>query len=88
MKRGKGRAVCYVIVLVRNGIKFYFKREEMGEVGEDGEVLKESRGWFTPDLMDAKKFLDKTQAEIVCSSYVSACVEVIKASEVLMSDRK
>lgn len=85
---GKGRARCFVVVLVRNKIKFYFKREEMGEVGENGEILRESRGWFTPDLLEAKKFLDKTQAEIMCSSYEGARVETIKTGEVLKSDRK
>ena len=85
---GKGRAVCFVVVLIRGDIKLYFKREEVGEVGKDGEVIKESRGWFTPDLLEARKFLDKSQAEILCSGYTGARVETIKTGEVLKSDRK
>lgn len=85
---GKGRAVCFVVVLIRGGIKLYFKREEVGEIGENGEVIKESRGWFTPDLLEARKFLDKSLAEVLCSGFKGAHIETIKTGEILKSDRK
>ena len=82
MSRGKG-AICYVVVIRRNGYALYLKREEGGEINDMGEVLKEARGVFTPSLLDAIKFLDETRAEVSASAYSGAVVEAIKEREVL-----
>lgn len=84
MARNNKKPCCFVISLVRSGIKLYFVREEAGELDlKTGEVIKESRGWFSPDLLEAKKFLSKEQAQIICAGYKGASVEIIKTGEVL-----
>ena len=83
MAQSKGRAICFVVVIKRNGITFYLKREEQGEINEEGQVLKDARGVFSPSLLDAIKFLDPALAEVSASAYSGAVVETIKEGEVL-----
>lgn len=83
MAKNKDKAICFVVVIKRNGLTFYLKREEAGEVNEKGQVLKESVGVFSPSLIEAIKFQNMAQAEISCSAYSGAVVEIIKTGEVL-----
>ena len=66
-------ARCFVVSLVRGGIKFYFKRED----------LAKEAGVFSPDLLEAQKFLQKYEAEFFAEKYNGARVEIIKTGEVL-----
>ena len=84
MAKSNKKPCCFVVSLSRSGIRLYLVREEAGELDlKTGEVLKESIGWFSPDLLEAKKFLNKEQAQIVSASYEGAGVETIKTGEVL-----
>lgn len=66
-------ARCFVVSLVRGGIKFYFKRED----------LAKGAGVFSPDLLEAQKFLQKYEADFFAEKYEGARVEIIKTGEVL-----
>ena len=66
-------ARCFVVSLVRGGIKFYYKRED----------LAKGAGVFSPDLMEAQKFLKKYEADFFAEKYEGARVEIIKTGEVL-----
>lgn len=66
-------ARCFVVSLVRGGIRFYYKRED----------LNTGRGVFSPDLVEAQKFLKRYEAEFFASRFKGAGVEVIKTGEVL-----
>ena len=66
-------ARCFVVSLVRGGIKFYYKRED----------LAKGAGVFSPDLLEAQKFLQKYEAEFFADKYAGARVEIIKTGEVL-----
>ena len=66
-------ARCFVVSLVRGGIKFYFKRED----------LAKGAGVFSPDLLEAQKFLQKYEADFFAEKYRGAQVETIKTGEVL-----
>ena len=66
-------ARCFVVSLVRGGIKFYYKRED----------LAKGAGVFSPDLLEAQKFLKKFEADFFAEKYEGAGVEVIKTGEVL-----
>ena len=66
-------ARCFVVSLVRGGIKFYYKRED----------LAKGAGVFSPDLLEAQKFLKKYEAEFFAEKYAGALVEIIKTGEVL-----
>ena len=66
-------ARCFVVSLIRGGIKFYFKRED----------LAKGAGVFSPDLMEAQKFLQKYEADFFAEKYEGARVEIIKTGEVL-----
>ena len=66
-------ARCFVVSLVRGGIKFYFKRED----------LAKGAGVFSPDLLEAQKFLQKYEADFFAEKYRVAQVETIKTGEVL-----
>ena len=61
----------YVIAKMFNGEKCYFVKERNGT------------GSFFADVSMAKKFLDKTLAEIWASGYEDATVEIVKEGEVL-----
>ena len=49
-------AKCFVVSLMRGGIKFYYKRED----------LKKDCGVFSPDLLDARKFTKLFEARFFC----------------------
>lgn len=66
-------ARCFVVSLVRGGIKFYFKREDEPK----------GAGVFTPDLLEAQKFLKEYEAQFFAERFEGAGVEVIKTGEVL-----
>lgn len=66
-------ARCFVVSLVRGGIKFYYKRED----------LAKGAGVFSPDLLEAQKFLQKYEADFFAEKYEGARVEIIKTGEVL-----
>ena len=72
MPKYKG-AKCFVVSLTRGGIKFYFKREDQAK----------GAGVFTPDLLEAQKFLKEYEARYFAYLYEGAGVEVIKTGEVL-----
>lgn len=67
------KPVCYVVAIVRNGIKFYFKREDQTK----------GAGVFTPDLLEAQKFLKEYEARYFAERFEVAQVEIIKTGEVL-----
>lgn len=62
----------YVISKFFNEIKHYLVREDNG-----------GNGIFSPDVKDAKKFLDLTMAKIWASGYEDSAIEIIKEGEVL-----
>ena len=71
----------YVVTLHEGGKKLYFERQHARIVQEGGLVANEPIGVFTPDLIDAKKFLDRSQAEWCASYFEGAGVECIKEGE-------
>ena len=66
-------ARCFVVSLMRGGIKFYFKREDEPK----------GAGVFTPDLLEAQKFLRDYEAQFFAERFEGAQVEIIKTGEVL-----
>ena len=72
MPKYKG-AKCFIVSLTRGGIKFYFKREDQAK----------GAGVFTPDLLEAQKFLKEYEARYFADRFDGAGVEVIKTGEVL-----
>ena len=66
-------AKCFVVSLMRGGIKFYYKRED----------LKKDCGVFSPDLLDARKFTKLFEARFFADRFSGAVVETIKTGEVL-----
>ena len=71
MPRYKG-AKCFIVSLTRGGIKFYFKREDQAK----------GAGVFTPDLLEAQKFLKEYEAQFFAERFNGAQVEIIKTGEV------
>ena len=81
---GKGRAICFVVVLMHEGKKYYFESEEVGLIDpKTHETIREPQGFFCDNLIKAQKYLDKWRAEMVASAYEGARVETIKTGEVL-----
>ena len=66
-------ARCFVVSLVRGGIKFYYKRDD----------LAKDCGVFSPDLLDARKFIKRYEAQFFADRFEGAQVETIKTGEVL-----
>ena len=66
-------ARCFVVSLMRGGIKFYYKRED----------LAKGCGVFSPDLVEARKFTKRFEADFFAECFEGAQVEVIKTGEVL-----
>ncbi|MBO7714583.1 MAG: hypothetical protein J6S85_13485 [Methanobrevibacter sp.] len=66
-------ARCFVVSLIRGGIKFYFKREDEPK----------GAGVFSPDLLEAQKFLKEYEAKFFAERFTGAQVEIIKTGEVL-----
>ena len=61
------KAICYVIVLIVDGKKYYLESEDN----------------FCDNLIYASKWLEKWRAEIVAKDIEGARVETIKTGEVL-----
>lgn len=81
---GKGRAICFVVVLMHEGKKYYFESEEVGLIDpKTHKTTREPQGFFCDNLVKAQKYLDKWRAEMVASAYEGATVELIKTGEVL-----
>ena len=81
---GKGRAICYVVVILHEGKKYYFESESVGLIDpKTHETTREPEGHFCDNLIEAQKYLEKWRAEMVASAYEGARVEVIKEGEVL-----
>lgn len=68
---------AFVITMMIHEEAHFLVREEIDK------ITKEPVGIFSRDLMDAKKFLSKEQAEIWASGYQGARVERITEGEVL-----
>lgn len=66
-------ARCFVVSLMREGIKFYYKRED----------LSKDCGVFSPDLLEARKFVKRYEANFFAERFKGAQVEIIKTGEVL-----
>lgn len=71
----------YVVTLHERDKKLYYERQHARIVQEGDLVANEPIGVFTPDLIDAKKFLDRSQAEWCASYFEGAGVESIKEGE-------
>ena len=81
---GKGKPICWVVVLVHDGHKYYFESEEVGLIDpKTHETMREPQGFFCDNLIKAQKYLDKWRAEMVASAYEGSRVEAIKTGEVL-----
>ena len=72
MPKYKG-AKYFIVSLTRGGLKLYFKRTDEAK----------GAGVFTPDLLEAQKFMQKYEADFFASCYEGAQVEIIKTGEVL-----
>ena len=72
----------YVITIMQDGVKLYFESEECGLLDPTTKAtIREARGYFSPDLKDAQKYLDKWRAEMVASAYAGSTIETIKDVE-------
>ena len=79
---GKGRAVCFVVVIIHEGKRLYLAHLE--EKGQEGTPpLPTFEGLFIPSLIGAKKFLKRYDAEFFARQFEGARVETIKTGEVL-----
>ena len=72
MPKYKG-AKCFIVSIIRAGIKFYFKREDEAK----------GAGVFSPDLLEAQKFMQEYEAKFFADRFEGAQVEIIKTGEVL-----
>ena len=61
------KAICFVVVLIVESKKYYFERHN----------------YFCDNLIHAKKFLLRSEAEQIRVQYEGALVETIKTGEVL-----
>lgn len=76
------KRVYVVSVKLQEGRKLYFVREEMDTTKAiDIVLMSASKGIFSFDLKDAKKFLDYNQALWTASYFGGAGVESIKEGE-------
>ena len=74
----------YVITVMINAKKHYFEHEEMGLLDPSThKTIRKPMGYFSTDLKDAKKFVERWQAEAVSAGYDESRVETIKEGEVL-----
>lgn len=79
---GKGRAVCFVVVIIHEGKRLYLaKLEEKGQEGTP--PLPYFVGFFSVDLTEAQKFLKEYEARYFAERFKGAQVEIIKTGEVL-----
>lgn len=76
------KAKVYIVSIKgEDGRKLYFCRSQSRFIKDGDMVLNEPIGIFSPDLKDAKKYLDKFRAEWTASYFDGAGVECIKSGE-------
>lgn len=73
----------YVVSIQYEGNKLYYVKQHSRITHEDGAVLNEPLGVFSPDLLDARKYTDRAQAEWTASYFEDSCVEAITSLEKL-----
>ncbi|MBO7212760.1 MAG: hypothetical protein J6V44_17385 [Methanobrevibacter sp.] len=78
---GKGRALCFVVVIKHEGKRYYLKSIKITET--EGSPLPTFEGLFSPSLIEAKKFLKDYDAKFFATKFEGARVEIIKTGEVL-----
>ena len=84
MAKARGKIICYVVSIEHEGRKYYLESEKMGTIDpKTHKTTSEPEGTFSPSLIDAMKWTDKWVAEMACSAYEGAQVEVIKTGEIL-----
>ncbi len=73
----------FVIVWINEeGQRLYFEYEECGLLDPTTKAtIREARGYFSPDIRDARKFGDRWQAEAVSAGYSGAHVERLTDGE-------
>ena len=72
---------CFVVSMVRCGLRLYLKRFEEEEI--EGAALPILKGYFVPDLVEALKFPTESEAHFFADRFDGAEVEIIKKGEVL-----
>lgn len=80
MPRNK-KGVYIVSLIAEDGRKLYYMRQQCQLIEEGGQVLSEPLGVFSYDLIDAKKYIDRSGAEWTASFFDGAGVEFIKEGE-------
>ena len=73
----------YVVSIQHEGNRLYYVRQQSRITHEGGAVLNEPLGIFSPDLLDARKYTDRAQAEWTASYFEESCVEAIASLEKL-----
>ena len=73
----------YVVSIQHEGNKLYYVKQHSRITHEDGAVLNEPLGIFSHDLLDARKYTDKAQAEWIASYFEEAHIEMISSAEQL-----
>lgn len=72
----------YVITILINGKTHYFEHEVVGLLdASTHKTIRKPTGYFSTDVRDAKKFLERWQAEAVSAGYEGSHVETIKQTE-------
>ena len=71
----------FVVSLIYEGEKLYFVRSNNKPFLEGNILMSEPEGIFHTDLMKAKKFREKIEAELCASYFEGAGVEVITTGE-------
>lgn len=77
------RKKYFIIVWINEeGQRLYFEREECGLLDPTTHAtIREARGYFSPDVRDARKFGERWQAEAVSASYSGSYVEKLTDGE-------
>ena len=73
----------FVIVWINEeGQRLYFEHEESGLLDPTTHTtIREARGYFSPDVKDARKFGERWLAEAVSASYSGSHVERLTDGE-------
>ena len=79
------RKKYFVIVWINEECqRLYFEHEECGLLDPTTKTtIREARGYFSPDIKDARKFGNRWQAEFVSAGYSGTHIETIKEGECL-----
>ena len=82
-----GSKQYFIICLNFDGVVHYFEHERVGSIkglysgykakADREEILEEPIGYFSPDIKKAKKYIERWQAEIICSGYSGAYIKTI-----------